>query len=67
MFKCLFGHVGLELGIDPLPSSFFPLFHTYGTVSEMCVNEPLIQIVQPIWDQCGPALCVVSSLSEGPF
>lgn len=33
----------------------------------MCISEPLIQIVQPIWDQSGPALCVVSSLSEGPF
>lgn len=50
---------------------FFRLFfwfHTYGPVSEMWIKpEPLIQIVQSIWDQCGPALCVASPLSEGPF
>lgn len=46
---------------------FFFFTHTYGSVSEMCISEPLIQIVQPIWDRSAPALCVVSSLSEGPF
>lgn len=46
---------------------FFFLLHTHETAKEICISEPLSQIVRPSWDQSGPALCVVSSLSEGPF
>lgn len=46
---------------------FFFWLHTHETAKEICISEPLSQIVRPSRDQSGPALCVVSSLSEGPF
>lgn len=39
---------------------FFFWLHTHETAKEICISEPLSQIVRPSWDQSGPALCVVS-------